>query len=86
MKEWYSDNLTIDRIKTNWNYCKSNCKWSTRNEQARNTSRTRLITHNWKTQCLKDWCNELWLNYVKIAVRITQLNWSELQALEIIKR
>ena len=37
MKEWYSDDLTIDRIDNNWNYCKKNCKWSTKKEQSNNT-------------------------------------------------
>jgi len=37
MKEWYSDNLTIDRIDNNWNYCKDNCRWSTYKEQLNNT-------------------------------------------------
>lgn len=35
-REW----LTIDRIDTNWNYCKSNCRRATRAEQAHNTRQT----------------------------------------------
>jgi hypothetical protein len=27
---------TLDRVDVNGNYCKSNCKWSTRSEQERN--------------------------------------------------
>lgn len=32
----YSDELSIDRINTNSNYCPQNCKWSTPTEQVRN--------------------------------------------------
>lgn len=32
----YKDNLTIDRINVNGNYCKRNCKWSTPHEQNKN--------------------------------------------------
>jgi len=46
MKEGYSDELTIDRIDVNRNYCKVNCKWSTREEQANNTTVNRLHDFN----------------------------------------
>lgn len=39
IKEYWKINTTIDRINNNWNYCKKNCKWSTRKEQANNKKR-----------------------------------------------
>ena len=40
MQNGYADDLTIDRINVNGNYCPSNCRWATRAEQNRNTRKT----------------------------------------------
>lgn len=37
MKHGYSESLTLDRINPHSNYSKSNCRWATVKEQARNT-------------------------------------------------
>lgn len=36
VKGYWEKETTIDRINNNWNYEKTNCKWSTYNEQANN--------------------------------------------------
>ena len=82
MKEWYSDNLQIDRIDNDWHYCKENCKWSTRIEQQRNKRNNRL--YKWKT--FWEWCEELWLNIRTVKNRVYKLKWTDKQALWFEKR
>lgn len=59
----YKDNLTIDRIDVNGNYCPKNCRWITMKEQATNKTNNHLITINGITKCLSQWLREF--NVVK---------------------
>ena len=68
MKEWYSDELTIERINNNWNYSKENCRWATRKEQARNRSTN--VLYKWK--CISQWCEELGISRFKLNKKISK--------------
>lgn len=43
VEEYWENDTTIDRINNDWDYCKENCRRSTKKEQWRNTSRNRLF-------------------------------------------
>ncbi len=58
-----SKDYSINRIDNDGDYTPSNCEWATSREQSRNTIKTRIISYQGKTQCLKDWAKELSLNY-----------------------
>ena len=54
--------MELDRIDNDGNYCKENCRWSTRKEQTRNRGgkrATRLYTFDEKTMCIADWAKEV---------------------------
>ena len=56
-KEWsiengYSDELSLDRIKSSLGYSPDNCRWATTTEQARNVRKqTRKLTSKYKGVC-----------------------------------
>ena len=77
--------LTLDRIDNNGDYCKENCKWSTRKEQMRNFRNNRLITINGIAKCLAEHCEDRKLNYKTIHNRL-QLGWTTEEAFELIPR
>lgn len=65
-----SEHHSIDRMDSTGNYEPSNCKWSTRVEQARNKSNNRMVTYKGETKCVSQWCEDLSLNFNLVRDRI----------------
>lgn len=70
----------IDRVDNNKGYCKSNCRWVTAKINNRNRRNNRLITHNWKTQCISAWAEQTGLSKGVIVWRLNH-GWSIAKAL-----
>lgn len=71
---------TLDRIVTNGDYCKSNCRWASAQGQIRNTRVNRCIEFDGETKCLVEWAEALGIPSGTISARIRR-GWSVEQAL-----
>lgn len=76
MSNGYKEDLTIDRINSNGNYCPENCRWTTAEVQANNTSRNHLLTYNGETKTMSQWAKEVGLSYYTLRNRINCLGWN----------
>lgn len=54
----YADNLTLDRIDVNGNYCPENCRWITLKEQQRNRRDNVRVSFNGQTKTVAEWAKE----------------------------
>ena len=51
----YADDLSIDRIDNNKDYCPTNCRWMPMSKQQRNKRNNKLIEFNGETHCIAEW-------------------------------
>lgn len=65
----YKNNLSIDRINANENYCPENCRWANSKEQANNTRANVNLTYNGETHNLAQWSKILGINASTIYTR-----------------
>lgn len=67
-----SSNTSIDRIDVNWNYCKENCKRSTRREQWNNKRNNKIAIIDGREYSATDLRIILWIGEWAAQNRITQ--------------
>lgn len=58
MENGYKENLTIDRIDNNGNYCPENCRWADYFQQANNKSNNNYVTAFGETKTLAQWIED----------------------------
>lgn len=81
-EEWalnngYADNLTIDRIDSNKDYCPENCQWISTEENSRKAGKVNWITIDGKTLTGKQWSRELGVGVNRINRIIRQKGMKE---------
>jgi hypothetical protein len=75
MRPTYQEGLTIDRIDNDGNYCKQNCRWSTKKEQQHNKRSNRSITYKWETKIVTERAESLWINRFTLTARLNKPWW-----------
>lgn len=70
MDNGYAENLTIDRINNDGNYCPDNCRWITQKEQCNNTRKNFYIEYKGKTHTLSEWSEILNIPYGRLKKRL----------------
>lgn len=73
---------SLERIDNKGPYCKSNCTWIPRGDQAKNTRRQIWFEYGATRMILSDWCRVRALPYTRVRARI-QRGWPIAQALEL---
>lgn len=78
----YTDEMTIERIDINGNYCPENCKWIPMREQARNKGTTFWVVYKGEKVSLGELCERLNLNYQTMHDRLTERGMTIEEAVE----
>ena len=72
----YKDDLTIDRIDVDEDYCPNNCRWASIIQQNRNKRNNRFISYDNKTLPLCEWAEITSINASTLSGRIDR-QWKE---------
>lgn len=83
LENGYSDELTLERIDNDGNYCPENCTWADRKRQARNRRTTLVVNYHGKDMSLADACETAGTPYKLAFSRIKYLNWPVNEAIDV---
>ena len=72
----FRDDLTIERIDVNGDYCPENCTWIPIGKQARNRRTTHWVVYNGEKMSLAEACERAGLPYKQVFWRMARAGWS----------
>ena len=81
VEEFGEKETTIDRIDNGGNYCKENCRWSTRKQQSRNLRNNVFLTCNGVTKTLPEWAEQKGIIYDTLFNRACRAGWNHCDAI-----
>lgn len=76
-------NTTLDRIDTNGNYCKENCRWATLSTQQSNKRSNMVIDFNGQKRTATEWSRITGIPYKTLYARIRYYGWTAQRALSM---
>jgi len=78
----YRDDLTIDRIDVNGDYCPENCRWIPMEKQAENKRNNVKLMYHGETMILADWSERTGIKITTLWSRLFIYGWSVEEAFE----
>lgn len=78
----YTNEMTIERVDVNGDYCPENCKWISMPEQARNKTSTFWVEYKGEKISLSELCERFNLNYQTVHDRLTERGMTVEEAVE----
>jgi hypothetical protein len=75
------DKMELDRIDTNGNYCKENCRWVTREVNINNTRKNKFITYKDETLTIAQWAKRIGADQSALYHRLFISKWDIKRAL-----
>ena len=75
MANGYQDDLTIDRIDNDGNYCPDNCRWVDMRTQCNNRSTNTFITHDGQNLTIAEWARRTGVPPEELRDRLYRRGW-----------